>query len=105
MTYNSLFAAGLIDATLHAAIAEHPDSIQIQALLCQSLLLSLLFQLSAYPQLPARLEIIKSVLTLESWTDIHQKIKKVDQTLAQNLVESVKRVQFVLLNQLPEEAE
>ncbi|MBU0978602.1 MAG: hypothetical protein ABIJ03_00750 [Patescibacteria group bacterium] len=105
MTYNSLLAAGLIDPALHSLIADHPDSIQMQKLLCQALMLRLLHQLSAHSPFPANQSLIKKSLDLESWTDIFQNIQKIDKTLAQNMVESIKRIEFVLINQLTESAE
>jgi len=98
MTYNSLLATSLIDPSLHQMIEEHPDSIQIQQLLCQVILLRILHQVSAYPDKEKSKNFIKFALELESWTDFQSEVKKIDQDLAQTLVESVKRVQFVLLN-------
>ena len=98
MTYNSFLSAGLVDPKLHQAIANHPDSIKMQRLLTQALELRILHQISLVADESFKKEAIKTALNTQSWTDFYEGIKKKNSNFAQNLTESVKRLQFALLN-------
>jgi hypothetical protein len=99
MTYNSFFSASIIDPELHRAIVDHPDSILIQKMLCQAFSLTILSEIGHHPDMEQKKSLIKLATETDSWTDLYNQTKKLNKELSQTLIEAVKKLQFIVLNQ------